>query len=96
MDPDTDIAPHRGYSIQIRRVTERLGGTDLHYEAACCYGPDGRCVGKLSVERLQLLRDQYDAMLARRPGIAAALRPQGFETEACTGCCRGSTGMAPG
>ena len=45
VDPYTDIAPQRGYSVQIRHVTQRAGGTDHRYQAACCYGPpDGRCV----------------------------------------------------
>ena len=62
VDPHTDIRPPRRHCIQIRQVVERANGTDLRYEAACCYGPDGRCVGKLSIERLQLLRDRYDAV----------------------------------
>ncbi len=39
----------------------------LQYTAACCYGPDGRGVGQVSLPRLQLLKQRFDTTLARCP-----------------------------
>ena len=81
INPYTDIAPPGKYRIEIRTVVERQRQQNLQYTAACCYGPDGRSVGQVSLPRLQLLKQRFDTTLARCPDTVASLQPACFEEE---------------
>jgi ribonuclease HI len=81
INPYTDIAPPGAYRVEIREILERQNKQNLRYQAACCYGPDGRSIGQVSVRRLQLLKERYEHTAATCPDLLAALQPAGFEQE---------------
>ena len=81
INPYTDIATPGKYRIEIRTVVERQRQRNFQYTAACCYGPDGRSVGQVSLPRLQLLKQRFDTTLARCPDTVASLQPACFEEE---------------
>ena len=81
INPYIDILPPAEHRIEIRTVPERCDKQNLQYTAACCYGPDGRCIGTISPARLQILKQQFDNTLASRTDLVASLQPTTFEQE---------------
>jgi hypothetical protein len=61
INPHTDIVATNRFVVEVRTVhTRHQGGknrpaADVAYEAACVYGPDGRCVGQMEPARLYTL-----------------------------------------
>ena len=81
INPYTDIVPPGEYRIEIRTIVERQNQKNLQYTAACCYGPDGRSIGQVSLPRLRLLKQRFDRVTALCPDIVASLQPASFEQE---------------
>jgi hypothetical protein len=81
INPYIDIAPQGRYRIEIRTILERQKQQNLQYTAACCYGPDGRSIGQVSLPRLQMLKQIFDTTLATCPDTTATLKPACFEQE---------------
>ncbi len=57
INPHTDIMPCNEYRIEVRTIERWVpkakdpSGRTVQYEAACIYGPDGRCVQEVSPSR---------------------------------------------
>jgi hypothetical protein len=85
IDPHTDIAATHKYELEIRDVPRAYQGDDglttVMVRAACCLGTDGRCVGMLSPQRLQVLWNRFQRTVSNHPALVDKLQPRTFQEE---------------
>jgi hypothetical protein len=80
INPHTDIMPCNEYRIQVRTIERWVpkakdpSGRTVEYEAACIYGPDGRCVQEVSPSRLHALHQNYCQAVASNSLTCATKR----------------------
>jgi hypothetical protein len=85
VDPYTVIVAVNAYTLNIRQVVRttatKHGVQHQDSLTACSTGLDGRCMGKICPERLQILWDRYNDTFNTNPDLVERLHVHSFEEE---------------